>query len=164
MMGGGGTISRDAAWAEARRLVVQEGATYAAAAEATGLPLRTVQKRAGREGWQGAREVGVSYAATAKALKAALLDRAMRETADGDPNKAAQLIFAWKQAESAFPEHRYSPAQTTPAARLAVASEVLGELVAWLEVHDRVALATVGAVLQPFAAHLEAAWAAREAA
>ena len=66
------SATRAEAMAEARRLVVQEGATYAEASTATGIPLATLQKRAATEEWQGQRDSSMSYDAQMRAIKAAL--------------------------------------------------------------------------------------------
>lgn len=144
------------ALAEARRLVVQEGLSYGEAAEATGVPLSTIQKRASAERWQEERDVQGSYTAQIRALKAGLLQKAMTAMADGtDPT---QIVFAWKQAEAVYPEHRYNRATTAPdpKAQLAIGVQVLEALVEYLGEHDRNALAAVQPHLRAVAQLVEA--------
>lgn len=133
--------TRAEAWDVAKALVVRDGATYAEASSASGLPVSTIQKRAADEGWQADRETSVSYAATIKALKQGLLAKAMLALDAGED--ATQLVFAWKTAEATFPEHRYSPTKLSPGAKLAVAADLLDILVKYLSEHDTVALAKV---------------------
>lgn len=155
--------TRSDAWAEAHRLVVHEGYSYTEAAEATGIPLSTLQKRAASEEWRQKRDVQMSYAAQVRTLKAGLLAQALKlmsPGADGekppDPAAAAQLVYAWKQAESTYPEHRYGGQKDDPKVRLAVALEVLDALVAYLGRSDRAALTKLEPHLAPFARELEA--------
>ena len=106
-------------WAEARRLVVSEGLTYAEVAEETGLPKSTIEKRAAREDWQGERERAVAYALQARAFKALALKAATAALSNAatleDQVKAAQLGHLWMGAEKAYPEHRYTrPADQEP--------------------------------------------------
>ncbi len=152
-------MSRELRWVEARRLVVHEGMSYEDAAVACDIPLSTLQKRAAAERWQEERSTGQSYAATVRALKAATLARAHQAMTDAgtDPQAATQLLFAWRSAETAWPEHRYAPAAADPKARLAVAAELLEQLVAYLERTDRAALAALAPHIAPFAAEVERA-------
>ena len=148
-------MTREAARAEARRLVVQEQATLASAAEAVGVPTSTVQKWSARERWSQAKETDATYLATVRALKQRMAaDLAAATTID------PQKIFALKQLEQAFPEHRYGPKGDDPTLRMDVAASVLEQLVAFLAEHDRVTLTALRPHLAPFALALEAAWAA----
>lgn len=146
-------MTRTEAWAEARRLVVAEGATYVEAAQATGIPVSTVQKRAAAESWQSDREVGASYNAQIRALKAGLLAKAMQALEAGQD--ASQLVFAWKSAEAAYPEHRYVAPKDDPKARLSAVLELVEGLVDYLQAEDRNALAAVQPHLAGFARHME---------
>jgi hypothetical protein len=139
---------RTAAYDEARRLVVAEGYTYEEAAEATGIPASTLQKRGCAENWMDQRAHSMSYAASIRALKVKLLEKA---TASRDP----QDVFAWRQVETAWPEHRYQPAQADPRARLALVLELLDELVNYLAEQAPDALAALRPHIAPFSAHLE---------
>lgn len=152
--------SREEAWVVCRDLVVAEGYTYAEAAEATGIPRSTVEKRASRDGWQQDRKHAMSYRATVGALKRALLDKAIAAAKSGDASGAAQATYAWKQAESAFPEHRYSKAGSKSSqVYLAALLELLDALVAYLGELDPGALRALQPHLQPFAARVEAQYA-----
>jgi|GEM_PF-3671223 len=153
-MVGTSSMSRADAWAEAKRLVVAEGYTYAQASEAAGLPKSTVQKRATRERWQDQKRTNTSYAATVRKLKSQLLEKAVAAAEGDKPELAPQLVYAWKQAEQAYPEHRYAPGEADPRAQLAVAEMVLTELVEFLE-DDRAALAKLVPHLRDFAQHIE---------
>ncbi len=138
------------AWDFARHLVVGEGRTYAEAAGMSGVPLSTLQKRAGREKWMDQRSHAATYEATVRALKVKLLQSAL-EADPPDP----QRVFAWKQAEAAFPEHRYA-GKEDPRLRLAVTVEVIEQLVQYLTEHDRNALSAVQPHLRGFAEAQEA--------
>jgi hypothetical protein len=152
--------TRSDAFAEARRLVVHEGYSYSEAADVTGIPLSTLQKRAAGEDWQSARDVQMSYAAQVRSLKSSLLARAiaaMQGEGDKppDPQAAAQLTFAWKQAESTWPEHRYTTQKEDPKVRLAIALEVLEELVDHFATVDRTLVTRMEPHLGGFAKALE---------
>lgn len=153
-------MTRAAAWDEARRLVVCEGLDYAAAAETTGLPLSTLQKRASAEQWKKQAKVSADYNATVRALKAITLEKAIESMRNAETPKdaidAAQLLYAWKTAEGAYPEHRYTAAQD-PKARRAIQVGTLEQLVAFLEREDRHALAALAPHLASFASELERA-------
>jgi len=144
---------------EARRLVVHEGASYAEAAAATGLPVSTVEKWGAADRWQDERNTQMSYGAQIRALKAGLLKRAMEAVeAGGDPT---QIVFAWKQAEAAYPEHRYAAvAKEDPKLRTRIAIEVVEELVAYLSETDRNALMVMQGHVEPFGRRLEAKYGA----
>ena len=146
-------MSRAEAWAEAKRLVLAEGFTYAEAADATGVSRSTLQKRASREGWQDQKRTNTSYAATVRRLKAHLLDKAEKAVLD-KPELAPQLVYAWKGVEQAYPEHRYAPGDSDPRAQLAIAEMVITELVDFLD-DDRAALAKLTPHLRDFAQHIE---------
>lgn len=143
-------------------MVVQDGATYRAAAQATGIPHATLEKRAARDKWQDQRKVTMSYSATARALKAALLERAEQAVRDDtmDANQVAQLIYAWTKAEQAYPEHRYQVAKEDPQAKVAIAADVINGFVEFLKKNDRAALAVLAPFLRDFAVHIEKTWAA----
>lgn len=146
--------TRQQAFEEARRLVVAEGFSYADAATMTALPLSTLQKRAADEGWQKMRETASSYGTQVKAMKANLMERIGNLTkADGDAQQIAQLIFAWKQMESAYPEHRYDK-KSDPKVKLQHGAEYLRFLVEFLAPRDRNAITA----LEPHIDALAAAW------
>lgn len=143
-------------WAEARRLVVAEGWTYAKAAEATGISASTISKRAAREEWQTERDSTMGYAAQVRAIKHQMSTRILDKLADPDLSAdgmkaVTQLIHAWKNAESAFPEHRYKQAEADPKAILGVALNVLERLVEYLAANDTNALAALEPHLEGFA-------------
>ena len=148
--------TRSDAWAEARRLVVHEAATYPDAATATGIPVSTIQKRAAAEGWQADRDTQGSYSAQIRSLKAKLLERALAAASDPSLGDPSQLVFAWKQAEAAFPEHRYRPQQDDPKARLTVMLDVVDELVAYLTDVDRNALTALAPHIVKFGEQFKA--------
>lgn len=123
--------ARSDAWDTAKHLVVSGGATYAEAAEATGLSLSTIQKRAAAEDWQGAKETATNYNAMVQAMKTEALRKA-RDTKD--PND----IHAWLAIEKAYPQHRYG--RPDPKLRLDAGAAVIELLVTFLAEHDRSAL------------------------
>lgn len=153
--------TRQQAFDEARRLVTVEGYSYAEAAEATGIPLSTIQKRASAEGWQKQAETAMSYGAQIKAMKAALLARivTLTESGSADWNAVTQLIHAWRGMETAFPEHRYNAQEADPKARLGLILELLEHLVSYFEKADRNLLTALQPHLKPFAEHLEGIYA-----
>jgi hypothetical protein len=142
---------RRSAWDEARRLVTAEGASYADAAQACGLALSTLQKRAAQEQWQAQRSSGQSYLDTMRAIKAKLA-----VTIAGQENPDPQSLFALTRLEASFPEHRYQPQVADPQARRAVVLEVLDSLVTYLGDHAPDVLAAIRPHLAPFASTLEA--------
>lgn len=145
--------TRAEAWATAKVMVVRDNATYTEAAAATGLPVSTIQKRAATEEWQADRETAVSYDASIRKMKRDLLAQVME--AIEAKRDASQLVFAWKTAEAAFPEHRYSPTKTDPKAKLAIAADLIEVVVEYLAEHDTVALAKLEPHLTPIAKRLE---------
>ncbi len=149
--------TRQEAQDEAKRLVVADGYSYAQAATATGIPLSTIQKWAAAEAWQKQRETSMSYGATVRAMKANVLAQLVTMSADpaSDKNQLAQLSHAWRNLESAYPEHRYDK-KADPKVRLDVAAEVIEKLVAYLGKHDRNALTAVQPHIAPFAQEWEA--------
>lgn len=142
-------------WSEAHRLVVHEGWSYTDAANATGIPISTLQKRAANEDWQGSRSTQMSYAAQIRSLKSGLLTKALAAM-ETDPAAAAQLVYAWKQAEATYPEHRYGTQKDDPKVRLAIGVELLDELVTFLGKVDRELLTRLTPRLPDFAKALEA--------
>ena len=146
-------MTRREAWEEARRLVVQEKLSYAAAAEATGLSVSTLQKRAAAEAWQAQRETASTYGDQVRRLKVEALRAALADA--GDPQK----LYAWQQLEKAWPEHRYSTAKDDPKVRLEVLLGVIEGLVAYLGEHDRNALTALQPHIRAYAAWQEATWA-----
>lgn len=151
-------MTRAEARTEAKRLVIQEGQTYLEASAAVGVPLSTIQKWAAAEEWQSERDAGASYSATIKALKRKLLDNALTAAETGtDPS---QLVYAWKVAEAAYPEHRYASGNADPKARLAIAADVLDALVADLADIDRNVLTVLSPHLPELGKRLEARYAA----
>lgn len=133
---------------EAKRLVIDEGFTYAQAADATGIPVSTLQKRGAAEDWQGQRQSAASYSAQTRALKVALLQ-------DAAATKDPQKVYAWSVMEKAFPEHRYVKGTDDAGTRLAVGAEVIEALVEHLDQEDRPALTKLAPHLQSFAARWE---------
>ncbi|HNC96313.1 MAG TPA: hypothetical protein PKW90_09340, partial [Myxococcota bacterium] len=117
----------------ARRLVT-EGKTYADAAAATGIPLSTIQKRAGEEKWQANKGAAkVSYAETAKLLKQDLLEAVLKARQDGvGANEVATLLASWEKVERVFPERYYAAQAEDPRQRLELALEMLEEWVEFL--------------------------------
>lgn len=149
-------MSQSSRWAQAKHLVVQEGASYGQAAEAAGLSLSTLQKRAATEGWQAQREAALSYADKVQRLKNRALDELLSDTA-----LDSQKLFAWQKVEQVFPEHRYKKAdEEDPRLRIRTGLELLEELVAYLGEVDTVALDKLTPHLAPFAARLEKRYAA----
>lgn len=142
-------MTRGAAWEEARRLVTAEGASYAEAAQAVGIPLATLQKRAATEGWQDQRVGKASFTASMRALKAAMLSNLQSKVAANEisGDDVIKQTAALARLESAFPEHRYANEGLTPAARRAVGAELLELLVNYLADKDPV-------VLEAFRPHL----------
>lgn len=147
-------MNRKEAMAEARRLVVQEGHSYAEASAATGIPESTLQKRGAAEGWMGQRQAATSYGDQVRALKAAALT-----AAKADPTNT-QLLFAWERLERAWPEHRYHQEQSDPGLKLRLALEMLEELAAFLAEVSPAALAALQPHLTPFGARLQERYAA----
>ncbi len=147
-------MNRREAWEEARRLVVQERHTYAQAADATGLSVSTLQKRAAQERWQDQRRTASSYSDQVRALKVAALEQALRDP--GDPQK----LYAWQQLEKAWPEHRYAQEDEDPKVRLRIALEILEELVSFLGEVSPTALEALRPHLRPFGEKLEERYAA----
>lgn len=144
-------MTRQAAIEEAERLFVREGFTYAQAAEATGIPESTLQKRGSAEEWGKRREHAQDYKATIKGLKIKLLDQVNVVLAKGgDPS---QLIHSWRAVEAAYPEHRYD-AKSDPKAALAIAVDTMRKLVEYLGEHDRNALPAIEKHIEPFIATL----------
>lgn len=139
---------------EARRLVVREGYTYAQAAEATGIPASTLQKRGSAEQWGDQKGVETSYRETIRRLKSGLLDQAMKVIADG--GDATQIVHAWRSAETAFPEHRYDQ-KADPKALLGVQVDTVRRFVEYLGEHDRNACAGIEKHIEPFIAELAGA-------
>lgn len=161
------TLTDRELWAEARRLVVQEHMSYADAADATGLALSTLQKRAAREGWQDQRQNAAGYNTSVRRLKALALQAALtalENASSGDSpallQAATQLMHAWRGAEAAYPEHRYAAAEEDPRAKLAMGLQSIEDLVAYLTEHDRSALTALRPHIAPFCAQLEARYAA----
>jgi hypothetical protein len=155
-------VNRKSAKDEARRLVCSEGYTYAQAAKVTGIPRSTLEKYGSSEGWHDQRQSAATYQATIRAAKAALLERLT--TALGNPdvggNELAQLTHAWRQAEAAFPEHRYVVQGDDPRIRLQVGAEVLQLVTEVLAEVDRNALTRLQPHLGTIAQRWEAAVAA----
>lgn len=148
-------MTRTEAWAEARRLVVHEQASYKQASDATGIALSTIQKRAAGEDWQGQRDTASSYANTVRALKSAMLAKALESK---DPND----VHAWEKIERAWPEHRYNPDHGGASAdeKRAIALEVLSTIIEHLAETDPSALRA----LQPHVVQLGEAIEAKYAA
>lgn len=147
-------------WAEARRLVVCEQFSYAEAAEAAGVPLSTLQKRAAAERWQDQQDASFGYGQTIRRLKTISLKKALEQIESAESAeeiaKATQLLYAWQKTEQAYPEHRYTKPEADPRVKLAAGIETLEDLVAYLEVHDRSALMALQPHIRPFAEQLEA--------
>ncbi|HNC99298.1 MAG TPA: hypothetical protein PKW90_24405 [Myxococcota bacterium] len=141
---------------EARRLVVQEGATYDEAAKATGIPSSTLSKRGAVEDWQGQRQHSMSYTAQIRAAKSATLKRftAALNDEESTADDIAKLGAVWKATELAYPEHRYN-VQSDPKARLAIIAEVLEFLPEYLAANDRPLAARLAPHIEPIARALE---------
>lgn len=154
-------VSREQ-WDEARRLVVSEECSYAQAAEATGISLSSIQKRAGAEGWQGQRDIAMSYTQQVRGMKAALLAKLVRLTQaeDADANQIASLTNAWTAQERAYPEHRYTQQKEDPQLRTSIAIEVLEEVVSYFRDADANLLAKLGPHIRPITTRLQKKYAA----
>lgn len=150
--------TRGEAWAEARRLVVAEGQTYAEAAQVVGLPLATLQKRAAAERWRDDRATASSTAAQWREIQArtrqAVLDALSQP--EIDPGLVSQLIFAAEKAERAYCPQAKSAA-VDPQQRRAAVLELLEGLVRWLGDRDPATLTALRPHLTPFAESIEAA-------
>lgn len=129
------TAQRD----EARRLVAQEGLTYAQAAAATGVPESTLRKWGAADNWTAERGRTQGYLAQADAVKQRLMEDAISEEGKADPQK----IFAWLQVEKAFPTYRYGQGGVDVKAKRALLAGFLDGLVAYFAEHDRDALALI---------------------
>lgn len=147
-------MNRQAAIEEARRLVVREGWTYAQAADATGIPASTLQKRGSAEEWGKQKGVETSYRDTIRRLKSGLLDQALKAIEDG--GDATQIVHAWRSAETAFPEHRYDQ-KADPKALLGAQVDTVRRLVEYLGEHDRNACAALEPHVEAFVAELAGA-------
>lgn len=136
-------------YADARRLVTQEGASYAEAAEATGIPLSTLQKRGAAEGWLEKRDVSRSMEASREALRAAILDRtlALAQDPQSKPNEVAQLVHAWRGLEAVS---KGVSVLDDPAEREKVALEVIMALVEYLGEKNPTALAPLQGEIRGF--------------
>ena len=84
----------------AKYLVVQEKYELADAAHATGVPLGTVKRWAGIEGWVKARDTRDTYADTVQELKVAALEKAVREV-------TSENVNTWATIERTYPERHY---------------------------------------------------------
>lgn len=95
----------DEQWTRARMAVVEDGATYRAAADAHDIDLSTLQKRAAREEWQKQRRAHVERAGSYRSLVGELKHKLLRKAlGSGDAND----VHAWNTVERAFPERHYS--------------------------------------------------------
>ena len=114
------------AWALARRLVVDEGATYAEAAAAAGVPLSTLQKRAAAECWRGERQQAADYGALCRSLRAELA----RQALEAVQAKQAPAAFL----DALFKADRLAARGSTidPRVRLAAGADFLELLVRYL--------------------------------
>lgn len=144
-----------ATWDHARQLVVDDRLSYAEVAERTGIPLSTLQKRAGAEQWRSQRQDGLDYIEGLKALKRRELKKllAAPETAD-----ISQQIHALRGLEAVCPEHRYGEkAGITYAQRLEVAADVMRVVTDYLADNDPWLLGKLKAHLDPITNALEQA-------
>lgn len=157
------TSSEDRRWAVARQLVVGEGRSYAEAAQTAGVPLSTLQKRASRDQWQAQRDQSLSYEGQVRSIKAQLAQRALDALADPKADLAglAQLVYALKTAEAAFPELKFLGGnKEDPQVRRQAALDVFQQLVEYLAERDPAALRALQPHIAPFTDHLETAHAA----
>lgn len=140
--------TRADAWTLARFYVVEQGATYAEAANASGIPLSTLQKRASDEGWQSERKTNNDYGALARAIRLKLAERTMEALEKGE--HPAGHLDALTKAD------RLASRGTTvdPRVRLSAGLEMLELVVTTLREH---APATLG-VLQPLLERIAKAW------
>lgn len=83
------------AWEVARRLVIDEGRSYAEAATLAGLPLSTLQKRAADERWRDQRKTAVDYGVLCRQLRAKLAERALTAITQGE-SPAAHIDALFK--------------------------------------------------------------------
>lgn len=142
---------------EAAKRIVVGGGTYQEAADATGIPLSTLQKTGARDGWQGQRTTAATYLDTAAAHKRLLMERSLALLQEAkSPAEVTAAVQANQQLlamEKAFPEYRYGQEQAvTPGAKLQAATQVLGELVEYLGQHDRNACAAIERHVEGFVA------------
>lgn len=144
------------AWDLARRLVTGEGRTYAEASAETGIPESTLQKRAAKEDWQRQRGQSETYIAGMRALKVAMHCNLTKRVEAGEKIDPQEL-YALIQLERAIPEHRYQTAREDPKARLAVAINLLDELVDYLAEQAPDVLAGLRPHINPFSRRLEEA-------
>lgn len=147
----------------AKSLVVNERVSYAEAAERTGIPLSTLQKRGAVENWMDKRQSTAAYADKVHQLKHRALDAAnaaFEALAAGQESGVdpIQLTHAWRTVETAYPEHRYAT-EADPKAKAAVATETLRLLVEYLVSKDkRELVAQLAPHIEPFGAHLIEVW------
>ena len=144
--------ARTAAFGEARRLVVEEGCSYAEAAQVTGIPESTIQKRAAAEMWQAMRGGSMTYMAQVRALKAAMLARLIRMSADPQTPamELSQVLASWTNLERTCPEHKYAPAESDPRQTLTARMEAMDALVQHLEKTDTNALGVLAPHIRGF--------------
>lgn len=157
------TAPRRLSWDEAYRLVVHEGASYADAADATGIPISTIQKRAASEEWRNQRTTTMSYGSQVELAKS----RSLQNLLDGmsaEPSLSAddlvKLASIWRGIESAYPTHRYQPAEEDPEAKLRIAMEVMEFFWAYFAEVDTNLLAALRGHALTIAERLEARYAA----
>lgn len=141
------------AMAEARRLVVEDGQTYAQAAEAVGIPLSTIQKAASREEWQKGREGALSYGQSVKRVKALALAKAIASLESGQGDTVG-LLNAWRALETAYPESRYAKG-LAPGEMRDLIGHVVMEIVEFLSNTDRNALTALAPHIRALGVWLE---------
>ena len=148
----------------ARRLVVEQGATLADAAEAAGLSVSAVEKASAADGWQQQRREHLAevqgYHSDIRTLKIRLLsvarlaverDAALLRgeapvkvdlqslglvAADVPLLNSDAAIKHWRALETAFPERHYTAAGADPEARRRAFLECLEVIYAWAAEHD----------------------------
>jgi predicted DNA-binding protein (UPF0251 family) len=146
---------------EARRLVVEEGLTYAEAADRVGLSVRWVETLASRESWQTARQkhlnITHTYQQQIRQLKAAALERAVKLlTEEPDTPEADRAVRQWSGLEARYPEHRYGDDGDEQAeARRRGRLEGLELMVGFLAEHDPAALGALEPHLDALAVLIE---------
>lgn len=175
-------MNTDRAIRDARQLVVEEGSSYAQAAEATGLSVSTIQKAGADGGWQAARQrytlESAGYSDKVRRLKRRALDLALlavdrrleRASPSGkktplelledsqDPlSDVGELIKEWRSLETAYPEHRYQPAERDPEARKGAMLEALELIVDFAAGEDPELLALLQPHLQALGARIQEA-------
>lgn len=141
------------AWLRAHDLVVRDGATYAEAAEATGIGLSAMQKKGRDQQWLAEQrqhqETAEEYRRSIFRLKLSAAKKAMD---DGDP----QAVHALTALERAFPEYRYRPDDTglDPRVKRELVVQAVEAVVGYLEREAPSVLHVLRPYLRPMTAEV----------